>query len=65
MEFQPPYFPPPFPGAQGGSGDVFSQHLASDPYQHYAVSCTSRPGPALSAAKGPALLPALPRGGWP
>ena len=45
MEFQPPYFPPPFPGAQAGSGDVFSQHLASDPYQHYAVSCTSRSGP--------------------
>ena len=38
MEFQPPYFPPPFTGAQASGGDVFSQHLASDPYQHYAVS---------------------------
>ena len=41
MDFQPPYFPPPFPGAQGPNptGDVFSQHLATDPYQQYAVSC--------------------------
>ena len=39
MDFQPPYFPPPFPGAQAASpADVFSQHLTSDPYQHYAVS---------------------------
>jgi hypothetical protein len=45
MDFQPPYFPPPFPGAgvscqvAGGGQDVFAQHLASaDPYQHYAVS---------------------------
>ena len=40
MDFQPPYFPPPFPGAQGPNttGDVFSQHLATDPYQQYAVS---------------------------
>lgn len=39
MDFQPPYFPPPFPGGQAGNpADVFSQHLTSDPYQHYAVS---------------------------
>ena len=41
MEFQPPYFPPPFPGTasvQASGQDVFSQHLqASDPYQQYAV----------------------------
>ena len=45
MEFQPPYFPPPFPGTtsvQTGGQDVFSQHLQSaDPYQHYAVSALS------------------------
>merc|ERR1719239_658404 len=43
MDFQPPYFPPPFPGAQGPNptGDVFSQHLATDPYQQYAASLQS------------------------
>ena len=46
MEFQPPYFPPPFSSSAaavsaasaGHNGDVFSQHLQSDHYQHYAVS---------------------------
>ena len=41
MDFQPPYFPPPFPGTasvQPAGQDVFSQHLqAADPYQQYAV----------------------------
>ena len=41
MEFQPPYFPPPFPGTavQTTGQDVFGQHLpTADPYQQYAVS---------------------------
>merc|ERR1711892_1594062 len=45
MEFQPPYFPPPFPGTasvQPSGNDVFSQHLqAADPYQQYAASLQS------------------------
>ena len=48
MDFQPPYFPPPFssPGtvssaasaASHGADSVFSPHLQADHYQHYAVS---------------------------
>merc|ERR1711892_141200 len=45
MEFQPPYFPPPFPGTasvQPSGQDVFSQHLQpADPYQQYAASLQS------------------------
>ena len=39
MEFQPPYFPPPFGGggSQAGGQDVFGQHISADPYQQYAV----------------------------
>merc|ERR1711971_295428 len=45
MDFQPPYFPPPFPGTgtiQSSGQDVFSQHLpTADPYQQYAASLHS------------------------
>lgn len=45
MDFQPPYFPPPFsssaaavPGHAHSSDAVFPAHLQPDHYQHYAVS---------------------------
>ena len=45
MDFQPPYFPPPFSssavssaGVGPNAAEVFSSHLQSDHYQHYAVS---------------------------
>ena len=42
MDFQPPYFPPPFSNSAaavtGHNAEVFSSHLQSDHYQHYAVS---------------------------
>ena len=40
MDFQPPYFPPPFSSSSSSSQhhEVFSHHLQSDHYQHYAVS---------------------------
>jgi hypothetical protein len=34
MEFQPPYFPPPFATTAGGGQDSF---VTADPYQQYAV----------------------------
>ena len=44
MDFQPPYFPPPFSSSAAGvsghahsSDAVFSAHLQPDHYQHYAV----------------------------
>ena len=41
MEFQSPYFPPPFSGSgvQPNSQDFISHNISNDPYQQYAVSC--------------------------
>ena len=43
MEFQSPYFPPPFSGSgvQANSQDFISHNISNDPYQQYAVSCYS------------------------
>ena len=39
MEFQTPYFPPPFAGSgvQGNTQDFISHNISNDPYQQYAV----------------------------
>ena len=64
MDFQPPYFPPPFPGAV--QGDVFSQHLASsDPYQHYAVRPGFQPEHLSPEATSPLMLFSLTTGSGP
>ena len=51
MEFQTPYFPPPFAGSgvQGNTQDFISHNISNDPYQQYAV------GPVLYLGTYPKL----------
>ena len=56
MEFQTPYFPPPFAGSgvQGNTQDFISHNISNDPYQQYAV------GPVLYLGTYPKLKESWP-----